>query len=584
MNPSRGGLLWENWCRQAELKPERDAVVHWMAGEEPGRWSYQKLVRVATQTAIRLRGQGIKPGDVCALIIRHHLDFYPLYMAVVALGAVPTVLPYPNDRIHPDKFAEGLTGMIERSGLDWIFTEPEIKEKLAPLLPLARRKSPGLLLIDIWSSRAEPTEPEFHRYLSEINAWRAGFNAGDICLLQHSSGTTGLQKGVALSHEAVLGHVDSYAEAIALSDIDKVVSWLPLYHDMGLIAAFHLPLACGLTTVQIDPFQWVLYPFLMMEAIAKEKGTLAWMPNFAFNFMVNQIHEEDIESLSLSSIRLLINCSEPIRAESQDLFQARFQPHGLAPHVLSTCYAMAETTFALTQSIPGRTPTEILLDRESLAHGRVVPADLGPGTKRCLSSGRPIRGCRLRITDEVGVDVPAGSVGEILVQSPGLFTGYLNAPELTREVFADGWYRTGDFGFVVDGDYFIVGRKKDIIIVAGKNIYPEDIEDALTNVPGVIPGRVVAYGEEDAELGTERIAVICETSLTGEAECGALEGKIREAGAELGHTISVVHLVPPRWLIKSSSGKLSRKANKERAARRSRVAPARETKLPKEAI
>ncbi|HZC23967.1 MAG TPA: AMP-binding protein, partial [Candidatus Binatia bacterium] len=386
----------------------------------------------------------------------------------------------------------------------------------------------------------------------------------DPLLLQHSSGTTGLQKPVLLSHHAVIEHVKRYAEAINLTNSDKIVSWLPLYHDMGLIAAFHLPLIFGIPSIQIDPFQWVMAPSLLLEAITQERATVTWLPNFAFNMMAFKVRDEDLQGVDLSSLRLIVNCSEPVRYESHENFLKRFQPCGLRPSAFSACYAMAETTFAVTQTPIGLAPTVVTVDRNSLARGKVETVTDGGPARICVSSGKPIEGCEVRIVDENRFDVSPGSVGEIAITSATMFSGYRNYPEKTAEVLRDGWYYSGDYGFQDGGELFVIGRKKDIIIVAGNNVYPEDVEDAVGAVQGVIPGRVVATGEEDPELGSEHVAVIAETSLTGESERKALRLEIIKAGMASGITIAGVYLVPPRWLIKSSAGKPSRKGSREK--------------------
>jgi len=333
---------------------------------------------------------------------------------------------------------------------------------------------------------------------------------------------------------------------------------------MGLIAAFHLPLAFGIPSVQIDTFEWVLVPSLLLEAVTKERGTVSWLPNFAYNMMADKIREEDMEGLKLDSWRLIINCSEPVRLESHLKFLERFQSYGLNPMALSTCYAMAETTFAVTQTPPNRQPAILSLDRIQLAKGMVELLPDGVSGRNGVSSGKPIPGCHVRIVDEHRRDLPAGEIGEIAIQSVSMFDGYRNYPEKTAMVLCDGWYYSGDYGFCHDEELYVIGRKKDIIIVAGNNIYPEDIEVEVSKVPGIIPGRVVAFSEEDAALGSEKVAVIAESSVPVGSCRDELKMEVIRAGMAIDVSIASVYLVPPRWLIKSSAGKPSRKANKER--------------------
>lgn len=553
--------LWDNWLRHLESRPDEEAVVHWAADGNHTRWTWRELVGTAARFAARMREEGVREGEICALVIRHHKDFYPLYMGVSLMGAIPSILAYPNPRLHPDKFRQGLEGMANHSGLDWIFTERALEETIRPLV---RKKT--------------TTIRGLHFPLEWETAHGGGDNPGSLsrigrrvptdapCLLQHSSGTTGLQKAVVLSHRAVLDHLSRYGRSIRVEETDKIVSWLPLYHDMGLIAAFQLPLAWGISLVQMDPFEWVQAPGMFLSAVSRERGTLAWLPNFAYNFMADRIHEEDLANLRLESLRMVINCSEPVRHDSHEKFVRRLGPYGMKEDALAVCYAMAETTFAATQTEPGKGARVVSVSRKALAQGRFQPELSGApnGTKRCVSAGRSIDGCELKVVDERGQDLPDGVVGEIAIRSVSLFEGYRNQPEKTAEVLKDGWYFSGDYGARYEGEYFILGRKKDIIIVAGNNIAPEDVEDAVNEVPGVIPGRVVACGVEDPDSGTEQVCVIAETEETAEKGLKALRRAIVGAGIRIDVAISRVHLVPPRWLIKSSAGKLSRKANRQR--------------------
>lgn len=547
--------LWSRWARWGRERGDAEAVIHWTAGEEPFRWSWRALVDSALGFAGHLRLSGVKPGDVCALIVRHHRDFYPLYMGVAALGAIPSVLAYPNARLHPDKFLQGMAGMARRSGLDWILTEKELEPRIAPLVggpgssvrglvfPLERSRAGAAPYVENPPERTDPKSP---------------------CLLQHSSGTTGLQKAVVLSHDAVLRHVDAYSRSIGLRADDKIASWLPLYHDMGMIAAFQLPLAQGIPVVQLDPFEWVTAPVLLLEAIAQERATISWLPNFAYNLLADRVRDDELGGVCLDSLRLLVNCSEPVRHESHLRFGERFGRVGLRATALGASYAMAETTFAATQTRPGQGARCLVVDRDALVSGVVSPPRDAGSVRACVSSGAPIPGCALRIVDERGRDLLPGRVGEIAIRSETMFDGYRNAPDETERVMRDGWYFSGDVGFLHEGECYVVGRKKDLIIVAGKNLYPEDIEDAVGRVPGVVPGRVVAFGVEDEEMGTERIGVVAESDVSESTERAALVLAIRTAGMAIDVTISDVHLAPHRWLIKSSSGKPSRKANRDR--------------------
>lgn len=559
-NVDEANTLWKRWSLNAKKYPDREAIVHWVAGQEPYRWTYKNLIETAKKISVKLKEIRIKPGEVCAIIIRHNPLFYPLYLGISRIGALPAVLAYPNPRLHPDKFRQGLEGMSQRSGLDYILTERELDPIIRPLID-----KPQSTIKSVYFPLEWDLSFEIDSMLdSEIENIASTIKDTDPAFLQHSSGTTGLQKPVVLSHRAVLNHVLNLGRAFKLSEKDKAASWLPLYHDFGLIAAFHIPLAYGITTVQLDPFEWVLAPVILLEAITKEKATMSFLPNFAYNILADKIDEEELEGIDLSSLRIIVNAAEPIRHDSHQKFVNRFHKYGFNPLALACLYGMAEATLGVTVTEPGKPITELAVDRNELSKGIVKFADNNSVVRICVSSGKLIDGCQARIVDENRKDISDGLVGEIVVKSVSQFDGYRNYPEKTAEVVENGWYYTGDYGFRYKDEFFIIGRKKDIIIVAGKNIYPEDIEDAINQVEGVIPGRVIAFGEEDPDMGTEFVSVVAETNAESEEEKNEIRLRILKAGMSIDIVIHKVYLVPPRWLIKSSSGKPSRKTNKER--------------------
>lgn len=556
--------LWEKWQSNALKTPDREAIVHWVAGEEPTRWTYKNLIDTAKKYSVLIREAGIKKGDVCAIIIKHNALFFPLYMGISRAGALPAVLAYPNPRLHPDKFRQGLEGMSQRSGLDYILTEPDIEPVIRPLI-----EKPGSTIKSVffpleWDIKKD-IDPKLDAEVEQISL---SIKDTDPMLLQHSSGTTGLQKPVVLSHRAILNHVKNLGSAWKITDKDKIAHWLPLYHDFGLIACFQIPLAYGITSIHLNPFEWVLAPVILLEAITKEKATMTCMPNFAYNVLAEKIHDDELTDISLESLRLVLNGAEPVRHDSHQKFVEKFQKHGLNPLSLACIYGMAEVTLSLVTSTPGLPLPELTVDRNELSHGVMKFADKDSAQRVCVSTGRLINGSDIKIVDENKNEVPEGIVGEILAKSISMFDGYRNYPEKTAEVFYDGWYISGDYGFKYKDEFYIIGRKKDLIIVAGKNIYPEDVEDAVNRADGVTPGRVIAFGEEDEAMGTEQVAVVAETQFENEKDKNRVRLNILKAGMEIDINIHKVYLVPPRWLIKSSAGKPSRRTNKEKLLER----------------
>ncbi len=560
MSEIKTNTLWTRWEEIATKNPDREAIVHWVAGEEPIRWTYKSLIDTAKKFSVQIKKNGIKPGDVCAVIIRHNPLFYPLYLGISRTGALPAVLAYPNPRLHPDKFRHGLEGMSHRSGLDYILTEKALEPVIKPLVESEGSTIKSMIFPLEW----DISEPMDEKINAEIDVINKSIPSSAPVLLQHSSGTTGLQKPVVLSHQAILNHVDCLGGAIQIREGDKIASWLPLYHDFGLIFAFQIALASGITLIQLDPFEWVLAPIIHLEAITKEKATLSGLPNFAYNVYSEKIHDDELSEIDLSSVRMFINAAEPVRHDSHERFFNKYNKYGFKESALGAMYGMAEATLGVVLTTPGKPPKELVVDRNELSRGFMKFADENSVKRVCVSSGRLIKGCDAKIVDENRKEIADGLVGEIAVTSISLFDGYRNYPEKTAEVVENNWYYSGDYGFRWEGEYYVIGRKKDIIIVAGKNIYPEDIEDAMNSVPGIIHGRVIAYGEEDTDMGTEQVAVVAEVNEETDEAKNRIRLDILKAGMSIDINIHKVYLVPPRWLIKSSSGKPSRKTNKER--------------------
>ncbi|HMD82153.1 MAG TPA: AMP-binding protein, partial [Anaerolineales bacterium] len=391
-------------------------------------------------------------------------------------------------------------------------------------------------------------------------------NSKDIVLLQHSSGTTGLQKGVALSHQAVFNQLDAYGNSLSLNENDVIVSWLPLYHDMGLIAGFIMPVLSGVPLVLMSPFDWVRAPYKLIQSISKYRGTLAWLPNFAYSFSAQKIRDRHIEGVDLSPLRAVINCSEPVRWESHQAFYERFKNYGLKYEALQTSYAMAENVFSVTQSQLGSIPVVEEIDRESFMVERVAKSPLhGRPFMRMMSSGRPIENVRVKILNEHGHELPECAIGEIVIRSDCMLRGYYNRPDLSEKAFLDGWYLTGDYGYISNGEVFVSGRKKDMIIVGGKNVYPQDLEMLTYEVPGVHAGRSVAFGMFNETQGTEEVVIIAEVDSVNADEQQKVADAIRlhvtrNSAIALRH----VKVVGPKWILKTSSGKTARAANKEK--------------------
>ncbi len=543
--------LWQDFA----TAPERPAIHLLQAGQPDRTLTRRDLVRGAVGYTAALQQAGLQPGEVVILILQHGAPLVHAFWGAVLGGFVPAIMPFLTEKLSPEKYRRDLAALFEITRPAAVITyrafEPEVHT--AALNSSVR----AVLVADEADPVAEPNP-----------ATLAGLSrsADDLVVLQHSSGTTGLQKGVALSHRAVLNQLDAYSQAIRLAEEDVIVSWLPLYHDMGLIAGFILPVLTRTPLVLMSPFDWVRAPHRLLHAVTRYRGTLSWLPNFAYNFCAQKIRDRDLEGVDLSSWRAVINCSEPMRWESHQAFARRFAPYGLRPEALATCYAMAENVFAVSQGGIGAPPTVDVIDaRTFVSAQRAAPASDGLTALKMLSAGRPLANTRVRILDDQRRELPERHVGELALQGDCLLTGFYNRPDLTAQAFHDGWYLTGDLGYLADGEVYVSGRKKDLIIVGGKNVYPGDLEALAGEAPGVYPGRVVAFGVFDEQQGTEEVVIVAEAETDDEDERRRIADAIRERVTR-GSDVAVrqVRVVGLRWLLKTSSGKIARGANREK--------------------
>ena len=365
-----------------------------------------------------------------------------------------------------------------------------------------------------------------------------------------------------MTNRQILNQIDSYARALKLDPaFDKVASWLPLYHDMGFIACFVMPLVHGIETVQMSPFDWVAHPWMLPVAVSARRATLSWLPNFAYHLLVTRCTPQHLETVDLSSWRQIVNCSEPCTYNAFERFCEYFAAYGLSRAALGVSYASAETIFAVTEGGVRRPVVVRRVDSRAYhAETRVVDSAAGMPLVGC---GRTIDGARIEIRNERVEAVPPDTIGEIWVQASFLMQGYFCRPELDAEVLRGGWYRTGDLGCIdAHGELFVTGRLKDLIIVGGINVPPQDVEDIASTVPGVIAGRAVAIGVWDKALETQRLVVLVESLDRSAAERTRIDLAIRSAiAARTQVQVSDVLVLPRGTLRKSTSGKLSRAAN-----------------------
>jgi fatty-acyl-CoA synthase len=521
--------------------------------------SASRLHQDTMHYAQALLAAGVQADDLVILVLRHSPELLSAFWGAMYLGAIPSIFPFLTEKLDPILYMERVRTLVAHSDARAVITFPEFQQDLEALLTDVGCQV--LSTADVLS--AEVRAADFRA--------PGEYPDGKIAFLQHSSGTTGLQKGVALSHRAVLKQIEAYSQAIDVNSKDVIVSWLPLYHDMGLIAGFVMPIVLGIPLVLLSPFHWVRDPKILLWAIHEHRGTLSWLPNFAYNHCVRSIRPRDLKGLDLSCWRAAINCSEPVRHDSHQLFLERFAPYGFVENALASCYAMAENTFAVTQSQTGRQPHVDWVDLPALQEQRraalVGPSE--PNATPVVSCGTPIQGTVVAIVDEGGELLPERHVGEIILRGNSMLTGYYRRPDLTSQAIRDGWYYTGDMGYLADGNVYVSGRKKDLIIVGGKNIYPQDLEAIANDVPGIYPGRAVAFGLMNETLGSEGIVMVCERKGTVQKSASVdIERLLRQRIVRhMDVALEDVRVVERRWLIKTSSGKIARSANRDKYLR-----------------
>ncbi|MBI4911758.1 MAG: AMP-binding protein [Acidobacteria bacterium] len=523
--------LLENFEAAARRRPDLPALTFLDASLNPKVYTSEALFSRAAEVGARLRERALPPKTPVGVLSASQEVQVLHFLAALHCGLTPAVLTPPSRKLRRDYYMASLAHVLEACHFGALLSD--VDGVSAPCPTLAP-----------WSCEGAPAAAD------------EGVLPADGVFLQFSSGTTGHKKGVLVRETAVLAQLSTYGEAIGLDAQDCIVSWLPLYHDMGFVAALNLPLAWGVPVVMLNPLDWVANPALYLQAVSRYRGTLGWHPNFAYAFMADRVPDAKLEGVSLGSLRGLVNCAEPVTRESQERFQRRFSPLGLRPGVFWGCYAMAETTFALTHGTSER--------HEDILEARPDGPPSSLFGRPAVSVGRALPGVDLVVVDEEGRTLPEGHLGELAVRSPFNAEGYFRNPEATAAAFRAGRYHTGDLGYRRGERYFVCGRKKDLLIIGGVNVYPEDLEQVAGGVEGVHPGRVVAFSSFDAETQTEAATVLAESDRAGGPE---QRGVVIEIQQRLLAALQIasfkVHLVPEGSLIKSSSGKIARAASRD---------------------
>lgn len=549
--PDHAATLMEILDWHVAAHPRRTHIILHSEGAQEEDISYQALHQGAAAVAAGLRREDLQPGQTVAIMLPTSRDYFFSFYGVLLAGGIPVPI-YPPARLSQiEDHLRRHAGILNNAATTMLITVPEARA-MARLLRAQVESLRGIVTVEELS----PAPVGEARHLAK---------AGNIALIQYTSGSTGNPKGVVLTHANLLANIRAMGDAVQASSEDVFVSWLPLYHDMGLIGAWLGSLYYAMPLVVMSPLTFLARPERWLWAIHRHRGTLSAAPNFAYELCLRKIAEPDIEGLDLGSWRMAFNGAEPVSPDTLINFQRRFARYGLHPEAVSPVYGLAESSVGLAFPPPGRGPIVDRIKRAPfMSGGQAIPAGEDEADAlRFVACGRALPGHSIRIVDAAGHELGEREEGRLEFRGPSVTSGYYRNPEQTRRLFHDEWLDSGDLAYMAGGDVYLTSRIKDIIIRAGRNIYPHELEEAVGNIPGIRKGCVAVFGSPDPTSGTERLIVLAETR---ESDAATLE-KLREhintlAMNLLGEPPDDVVLAPPHTVLKTSSGKIRRAASR----------------------
>ena len=514
--------------------------------------AYGELLTASTAVSGGLRNLCVTKGDRVALMLRTERAFFETFFAALLIGAVPVPL-YPPVRAEDLLvYTRRQQGILRNAGAGVLVTFAEA-ERVAALM---RGQVPSL--------KAITTAGRLSREVTDVTWGRT--SPDDPALIQYTSGSTGDPKGVLLSHANILANVRAIGEALEIGPGDVGVSWLPLYHDMGLIGMWLGTLYFGVPAAIMSPLAFLSRPSRWLRHIHAHRATISAAPNFAFDLCARRVADDEIQNLDLSSWRVAVNGSEAVSPDTVDRFTRRFAPYGFKAETMCPAYGLAESSVALTMGAPRRAPRVDRIAREPFERARELRPASADDTRalRFVSCGRPLRNHEVRIVDRSGQPPGDRVDGRIQFRGPSVTRGYYRNVDATRAALHDGWMDSGDLGYQADGELFITGREKDLIIQGGRNICAEEVEAITSGVPGIRQNRVAAFGIPDPTTGTERLVVVAETRERNRARHEALQRAVRDRLVDgIGSPPDVVVIAAPRTVLKTSSGKIRRSAMRQ---------------------
>lgn len=507
-------------------------------------YPYSELREDTLVVARRLIARGIKPGDRIALVAETGPDFAALFCGTIYAGAWPVPLPLPTSFGGKDNYIDQIATQMASAEPRILFYPAE----LAGIADAAAQRQ-GCESVS-WDDFAAEPAPELPL---------PTLSPDDICFLQYSSGSTRFPHGVAVTHRALLHNLAGHGIGMKLEPADRCISWLPWYHDMGLVGCFLSVIANQVSTDYLKTEDFARRPLAWLDMISRNEGTsISYSPTFGYDICARRISSQShvSERFDLSRWRIAGNGADMIRPDVMQGFVNAFAEAGFRASAFLPSYGLAESTLAVTLMPPGEGIRVELVEEERLSGS---PRDLSrPARYRAIvNCGKPVRGMTVEVRGEKGLPVPDHHIGKVWCSGQSLMHSYYRDPEATDACLVDGWLDTGDMGYMADGYLFIVGRAKDMIIINGKNHWPQDIEWAVEQLPGFHQGDIAAFSVE-TDNGEEVPAVLVHCRVSDPLERVKLHDQIRDKVRSITGMNCVIELVPPRTLPRTSSGKLSR--------------------------
>ncbi|MDI1482403.1 fatty acyl-AMP ligase [Polyangium sp. y55x31] len=530
------------------------AVTFVRTNGQERRVAYPELWAEASRRARALQALGLSKGDRVALILPEPDEFVLSFVGALTAGLVAVPMYPPATLAKLEAYGDTVRHVLAASGARVVVTNDALRPLIQEHL-LGSQSAETRLVLERDLGTIDPGSA--HTTLPDVRG-------EDLAFLQFTSGSTSRPKGVMVTHENL--SVNSHAimfDGLRSTPEDRGVSWLPLYHDMGLIGFVIAPVYALVQVMFLPTMSFIRRPSLWLESIHRFRGTITFAPNFAFALATRAVTENQAGGWDLSCMRALGCGAEPIQADVLRAFLARFEKYGLSPESILPCYGMAEATLAVTFHDLGKPLTTDRIDLATMKAGTAEPAKDEAPALELVSCGRPFPGHDLAIVGPDGAPLGERQVGEIWLRGPSVTAGYFGDDEATTETFGGGYLRTGDLGYRADGNVYICGRSKDLIILNGKNHYPQDIERVASTVDGIRDGQCVAFARRGAS-GAEEAVLVAESRRLGEAKRALIEAVTHAVRAELGVQLAEVVLIKRGTLPKTSSGKVRRRETKMR--------------------